>query len=405
MKKQITLLSVLMVFVFVTDSQSDEWNSRNDPTLFSGDFDYTLSNLPQTGKASNRPWTPTYWPVYNNQLAMQFTGRSITRALRKYKAAFGDLTDDRESSNKKRNKDQRWWQFVSPYKGPKRPNDNIDPDNDGNVGDDSDDANDGVETWWGLWNAWVPAAMLQPAPQRSVIYDSVVFHTQDMEALLILVSRYARITKMGGGGLYVDNEDALKNDQTNAGAFFIVLTNMLGIGKKSLAVDRTDNNQLLSQPIAGYRIRKKIPVSEYKALDLLGYPNARSYSEIARNKNVAEWYYIKLILKYVPYARTRRGKPKFDRLVYEMILELDKNGLITGGEWIKPAKSSLPDVVWLPEKSGISTGSLDYHVIEALLNISRRDSDTGVNEMTKADIIEHVATPSEDDNDDSPAGR
>ena len=45
-------------------SKADAWDYRNAPDRFRVDLDYTLANLPKSGKALNDPWTDTYWPHF-----------------------------------------------------------------------------------------------------------------------------------------------------------------------------------------------------------------------------------------------------------------------------------------------------------------------------------------------------
>jgi hypothetical protein len=56
---------------------------------------------------------------------------------------------------------------------------------------------------------------------------------------------------------------------------------------------------------------------------------------------------------------------------YEYILELDKDGKITGGEWVGNSKEVHPDFFWLPLKaSAASVANIKYADVKALMDAS-----------------------------------
>lgn len=65
---------------------------------------------------------------------------------------------------------------------------------------------------------------------------------------------------------------------------------------------------------------------------------------------------------------------------YEYILELDRDGVIVGGEWAGPSKRRHPDFVWLPtgpDSVPIAGGAISYEAVKELADMSVQRSRPG----------------------------
>ena len=85
---------------------------------------------------------------------------------------------------------------ISDHMGNGKARDGIDNDGDGEI-DECDDR-DGVETWFGLCHAWVPAAMREDRPLNTIEYNGVTFHVGDLEALIIAAYNRNGAEMIGG---------------------------------------------------------------------------------------------------------------------------------------------------------------------------------------------------------------
>ena len=394
-RNNVSFLS-LFFLICVSNLFADQWDSRNNPTNFGPGMEYRFSRLPLHGEAANVPWTASYWPTYESSRNMLFTNLSfITHPLKKYEKAFGET--GRLTAENPDFVDSILGKYLSDRIGPGQiypGHDNDDDSASDNVGD-----HDGVDSWWGLCNGWTAAAILYEKPQKPVRYEKIVFRKRDIKTLLILSARYSPVKTVGGGGWYLDNDGNLQNKKTNAGAFFIIVTNMLGLRKKSFAQENMSAFQMFNRPVQGYRILTKKQLTEFEALDLLGYPEKRAYSPGLGRPNIAEWHYIKIRVKYVSNQMRAKQRQNLKNNIYELIIEVDEDGFIAGGEWVGASRHLYPDFLWIPEESDLSSGHFDCRIIKKILEISNAESDENINEMTKAEFIEAVASPSEPDND------
>jgi len=396
MNKNTVFFLSLIFFVCASNAIADHWGSQDNPTNFGAGMEFFFSRLPRQGEAANVPWTASYWPTYESSRNMRSANLNfITLPLKKYEKAFGET--GRLIAENPDLVDSILGKWLCGRIGP---GDIISgQDNDGDSQTDGLGDHDGVDSWWGLCNAWTAASVLYDEPVKPVKYEKTVFRKRDIKTLLILSARYSPVKTIGGGGWYLDNDGNLANKKTNAGAFFVVVTNMLGLRKKSFAQENMSAFQMFNRPVRGYRILKKRQLTEYEALDLLGYPEKRSYSPRLGQPNIEQWHYIKMRVYYVSsHSRAKRGK-NLKRNTYELIIEVDEDGFIIGGEWVGKSRHMYPDFLWIPEQSDLSSGHFDCRIIKKILEISTAESDENINEMTKADLINAVANPGEPDND------
>ena len=386
----------------LVDGKADAWNWTNNPDRFQVDFNYNFFELPESGAAAVTPWPDTYWPTYKDSTNQRWQGQQELSPLEKYDAAFNGWSATEEFMELRPfeagNCDAEWdteyyeqlgpaAKYASDYKGNKKARDGVDSDGDGEV-DECDD-NDGVESWWGLCHAWVPAAMLEKEPQRSVTHNGVTFDVGDIKALLI--TQYDRTSAYMLGGRC--NEKEVERDEhgrikashcrdTNAGAFHVVAANMLGVYNRSFAEDRTYDYEVWNQPLRDFEVLSKQEVSAQEAMAALGQADAESSSY---NEEATRFAKVRTKVRYITEPHQSSTEPLVPAVenndsytgsdTYEYILELNDEGEILGGEWLGYSQASHPDFLWLPTVARSGNPHVNIDLVRELLELSTQPED------------------------------
>lgn len=380
---------------------AEKWNSVNNPSVFSTTLEYKLTALPKEGKAEQIPWPDTYWPTYEDSINARWqvlyeykpVSKDTLSPAEKYDMAFNNWNPGDDfyklrpytTENCLTKKwDKAYYdklgplaKWVSQNKGNWEAHNGVDDDGDGKT-DECDDR-DGVETWWGLCHAWVPAAILEKEPKKAVVYNGVRFEVSDIKALLILAYDSSNAKLVGGRC----NDKEIKTDpntgrllayqcrDVNAGTFHVIMANYLGKMKKAIAEDRVYDYEVWNQPILGWKVDSMTKISKTKALQLLKLsgtkyeynPDAKSFYEVyATVQYVTESNpeYAPLVPKIEQYIRTDK---------YHYVLELDSSGKIIGGEWLDQSLKNHPDFLWLPLSPG-TYAPLSLANVQKLLQMS-----------------------------------
>ena len=350
-------------------SQSVEWNEGDDPNIldFGQNFEYRFDDLPVQGETTTPPWAGSYWPTYLDSINDRWDKSSddTLSPAQKYETAFGKVgIQDAVSleygvdSMKHRTPctDDTVCNAATGEKCSKR------------HGQDNGFC---VETWFGICHAWGPAAVLEPEPINPVTFNGVEFKVQDIKALITLsydfglkaksLSETCEVRNTGGPDGIQYNEFGIPTAEysacadTNAGTFHTVIANYLGIQKIGLVEDRTYDYETWNQPLRGYKIWKKYPkvIDATKANQLLGATG----DKYAFNPDAVGFRQVKLSLRWIAESHQDLDgnlSASIDDYtntdVYEYIVELDAEGKIIGGEWIKGSRQNHPDFLWAAEE-------------------------------------------------------
>lgn len=375
--------------------KEDRWDWRNDPRRFSGELVYDLADLPREGRAEHESWPSTYWPMYEDSINHRWRNNELSPA-EKYDQAFNGWTPTEEfmelrpfDRNRPADWDQEYYQQLGPLA-------NHISANMGNRSDRelSAEAEDGrpeewdVETWWGLCHAWVPAAMREDRPLRSVEYNGVTFHVADLEALLIAAYNRAPAAMLGGrcnDGHGDDDRDGAEVERdengravdsqcrdTNAGSFHVIMTNYLGLRQEAYAEDRTYDYEVWNQPVVAFEVTKLEEIDLARANELLSVTG----DTYQYNEDAVTFYEVNANTTYITESEASidpADASRFERTDrYTYILELDADGKIIGGEWTGATRSNLPDFLWNPERlSRSSVPHLDLDKVRMLVRMSR----------------------------------
>jgi hypothetical protein len=365
-----------------------------------------IADLKSKGTASKTAWPASYWPTYEDGINNRWQGSDELSPAEKYDAAFNGWDPASveglrpwDPDNCSGEFDKEYYEklgplakFASKNKGNWRSHDGVDSNADGNIDEcSSTDGNDGVETWFGLCHAWVPASMLEDEPKKAVTKNGVTFEVSDIKALLI--ASYDRSDSTMLGGRCNDAGDKVTRDEfgritsdacrdTNPGSLHVIMTNLLGEEGRGFAFDRTWDYQVWNQPVTGYEILDQKEVTETEALAKLGRTDVTAYPY---NKDAKRWVSVRakvfFVVESVPMTTpTLEDIARYTRSdTYEYVLELDADGNIIGGEWLTTTSygsryTALPDFLWFPKGPGFpSFNTLDLETVRELVRLSRED--------------------------------
>jgi hypothetical protein len=236
------------------------------------------------------------------------------------------------------------------------------------------------DLWWeGICHGWSQAATNYPEPAKVLVSNPdgirVPFGSSDVKALLAMhegynyggaysfTGRRCKVSgKVEGEG---DNRDRNPNPPSeadantpdckdvNAGAFHVVISNMLGIHGRGFVADIDRYNDVWNQPITSY----ESSVTGEEAITA-----ADTAAGVTRKIRVkTKMTYGEELKFYTPElaatgARNFVSKnpvtgtvhQEFRNKPYEYILELDSAGKVVGGTWISQTR---PDFMWMFERS------------------------------------------------------
>jgi hypothetical protein len=383
------------------EGKGDRWDWINDPTRLTQRLNYRVDELPARGESTHEAWAESYWPTYEGSTNYRWQGPTVLSPLEKFDTAFHGWTVSptyADLSNLATCGDDAAEQFTA-YRnslGPAakwqagaqsrtRMFDGRDNDNDGQIDECGPSDFDGIETWWGLCHAWAPAAILEPEPQHAVEYNGVRFEVSDIKALLLTVYDGTLSTSLGGRcnakELERDEYGRVKANEcrdTNAGAWHVVVTNLLGLQQQAFVEDRTGDFEVWNQPLIGYEITEQKEIDLATALSLLN-AGGEAYPF---NDQAERFFEVKMTTTYVTESHPSTepvGNANYRRHdYYHYVLEIDSRGKIIGGEWIGSSRENHPDFLWLPTAADTSrwrrsNPNVTLADVHKLVELSRAD--------------------------------
>jgi len=253
------------------------WGSNDDPQklVMDGTFNYKFADLPLEGEADIVPWAGSYWPTHEDSINYKWNGADSMSASLKYERAFDKTEIEDKVSND---------YGVAKYTSRKACTEDSECDDEACAIRDGEDSGFCIPTWWGICHAWAPAAVDQPEPIRPVTVtndagEEIEFKVNDIKALVTYSYNKGKSTKFmslrcndKGSDIELDEygrPESTKCNDTNAGSFHVVATNLLGIQKKSFVEDRTYDFEVWNQPVRGYSATSD-DVTGKEANELLG---------------------------------------------------------------------------------------------------------------------------------------
>lgn len=335
-------LAVLTTNVFATTPAP--WEGFSAPDIISSGFKANLNDLPKEGAMNYDPkaWSGHWWPSkeggvnnrWNSTTREGFGYRSFS------KSELLQLSAEQISALSPTEKfDIAFQRYNYPLK--KEVGATVNPN---------------ASDWDGICHGWAPASINHDEPVAFSVKNNdgitINFGSSDIKALLsygyasnIDNSNEHHMGLRCNFGRWTGGQKECDQD-LNAGAFHLILTNELGINHRSFVADLDRFEQVWNQPIAGYRVS-----SISKSRRPSPGAAASAVSEVTVKVKV---YYVEESLPMMwPVMGT--VKQTFNVTDYEYALELNAKGEIVGGNWIS---TNRPDFVWTKAKINTFGGAL-----------------------------------------------
>ncbi|MBF0315241.1 MAG: hypothetical protein HQK50_01380 [Oligoflexia bacterium] len=337
------------------------WNLTNDPAqmekiLGEGSLVYDIHKLPKEGHLSKKPWADTYWPTRLHGINWRWQGEVEYKG----KNALGFNSVNEEFSLKDlKQMSKTDISHLSPAE--KLDVYNCDYKHWSNYNKESKRTRMAffAPSWTGICHGWAPAAIRYDEPQPITVCNrdgiEIPFGSSDIKALLSKweTEHSGDACQVGGrSGRSVRESDLKESKDTspndvNAGAFHVVLTNMIGRMDKGFVMDRDPGSQVWNQPIEGYKIvsvKEQAPtrkLSSKKTAKELVIENDVTYTSELMDEDM-----------HADPQVAAQNEPKGaaenpiirKHVVYKYVLELDADSKIIGGRWLKIEH---PDFIWL----------------------------------------------------------
>ncbi len=315
----------------------EAWDRSNDPLHLGEQYEYTLAQLPVDGQATETPWSDSYWPSHKGGIALRWLDSEESDA---FKYVSPDKTQVQAMSQEdlaKLSPAEKFDIFNDRYDYPtvKKERKRVSPD---------------AESWEGICHGWAPAAINFAEPKPVLITNAsgmqIPFGSADVKALLDYyqgVVSFARFHMLGQrcDANITDDPEAAKKPEcrdTNAGAFHVILANLIGLQKKALVADVTRDAEVWNQPVYAFSTK----LGEKHAPSAGASPDAVSEVEVETDMTYTK--------EVSPNWEALNGTDEFNNhtLTYRYRIELNSDGKIVGGAW--DDDEDRPDFLWTQEK-------------------------------------------------------
>lgn len=349
MKCLLVAFGLIIAPVATQASIDQEWGRHSDPSIRSRSYERHFSLLPLSGKPKDhrKLWASDWWPNRKGSINFRWNAETPT--------GFRLVSPTREEAHGMTEKE------LSAL-APSEKFDLLMGDYDYSLKKEvARMANPRAPEWYGICHGWAPAAVnhVEPTAKNLLGQDglTIPFGSSDIKALL---SYYyanhhdAGSTRQMGKRCFFMNPGCSDED-LNAGAFHIALTNSVGILRESMILDLERNELVWNHAVNGYHttiVDDELPPSDDSA--------RRTVRRIR----------VKTAMGYVKEIKSNSWSPTNGSGLhvngvahYEYFLDIDAKGKIIGGNWISKAR---PDFIWGMDKATRFTGK--FARLSELLN-------------------------------------
>lgn len=325
------------------------WRDYSNPNIMSENFERNFEKLPLHGAPhdSQKLWANDYWPTKRgsinyrwnsvNPIGFDLVSPTKEQALQMSPADIATLAASEKL-------------------------DLLNGDYDYSVRRDVEgNSSKSAALWNGICNGWAPAAINhnEPLPKTLMNPDGIQipFGSSDIKALLSYYYAFKHevdSTHQMGRRCNI-NFGTHCDDDLNAGAFHIVLTNKLGLEQTSFIADVERFRQVWNHA-----------VNEYTSTVVNTNLAPASDSAPGTLKRI----HVKTVMSFILEIKKNNWNPVLgtedhvnDVRNYEYLLDINANGEIVGGEWISKSR---PDFLWEMSKATSFNGK--FARLSELLN-------------------------------------
>lgn len=335
-----------------TNGILEAWKGFSAPEIMASGFKHTMNELPLEGHVQNgtKGWSSSYWPSREGGINVRwnapkkegFDYASPTKA----QVQMMSLQELSMLSPT-----EKYDLYTGQYDYPMKKL-------------AATAANRRAPDWAGICHGWAPAAINHNEPTPKIVTNpdgiQIPFGSADIKGLLSYY--YAHHYESEGSnqmglrcffGSWMGGTRGCSND-LNAGAFHIVITNMLGIRNEGFLVDVDRYKEVWNQPVYGYK-------SKILADNLKLSGNAAS-TAVKEMKIATEFYYVDESDNLTWEVAMGTKEQIIAKRDYVYTLEIDAAGRIVGGDWESDER---PDFLWNKTKAPSIDGILS-HLTELL---------------------------------------
>lgn len=355
MSYRLMILSVLFVSFAHASTQSvlEAWKGFSRPEIMASGFTHDLKELPLEGtvQIGPRAWSGHYWPTMEGGINVRWNSPK--------KEGFDYSSPSKEQVKTmsldelaKLSPTEKYDLYTGQYNYPMKSR---------VTGTTRRSAPD----WAGICHGWAPATIHHNEPTPKVLTNpdgiQIPFGSSDIKALLSYYYAYDHEVETSHQvglrcffGRWMGGAKSCQED-LNAGAFHIVISNMLGLRKEGFMGDVDRFKEVWNQPIVGYK-------STILASNL--EPSRRAADLAVKEIRIAtDLFYVDEV-DHVTWDVVHGTKEQLiAKRSYVYRLEIDADGKIVGGEW---ESAERPDFLWNKEKATEFKGMLSQ--LPALLN-------------------------------------
>jgi len=329
----------------------EEWKDYSNPEIITSDYIYNFESLPLEGTVEDgkRAWSGHYWPSRHGGINNRWN--TDTEEGFGYRSPQKNVVLQMSQEELKRlSPSEKFDLFMGRY--------------DYSLKEEaSGTASSRAPDWAGICHGWAPASLhhIEPTPKVFVNPDGVKipFGSADIKALLSYYYAFYHESETNQIGLrcYLASWIGVGrgcNDDVNAGALHVIISNRLGLRKEGFLMDKDRYRQVWNQPVIGFK-------SQILSENLTASPGSAS-GAVKELRLRTELYYVD---ESLPQWETVHGTPnqKVSFLNLQYRLELNRQNEIIGGEW---ESSERPDFLWSKTKTTEFNGLLKG--LEKLLN-------------------------------------
>lgn len=349
-------MTIRMIFISVlfvslthasTQSINEAWKGFSAPEIMASGFIHHMKELPLEGtvQIGPRAWSGHYWPSREGGINVRWNSPS--------KEGF-----DYKSPSKEKVKNMSLEQLAQ--LAPTEKYDLYTAQYDYPMKELAATAASRHAPYWaGICNGWTPATLHHNEPTPKVMTNpdgiQIPFGSADIKALLSYYYAFHHETEGSNQvglrcffGRWMGGSKGCDED-LNAGAFHIVISNMLGLRKEGFAADVDRFKEVWNQPVVAYK-------SQVLA-DKLKPSDKAAETAVKEIKIKTEFFYVDEVEHVswdVVHGTTEQLIAKKE---YTYFLEIDGAGNIVGGSWDSFER---PDFLWNKEKATEFVGILSH---------------------------------------------
>lgn len=337
--KQVFLACVLMLSTLSAKAEiTREWEDYSNPSIRSNSYEYSLARLPLSGspRDTQKLWANDYWPRKKGLINLRWNARQPVGFKLKSPAKAEAMMMSEE-------------QLAT--LAPSEKLDILNGDFEFSLVKEVDEiADKSAALWHGICNGWAPAAVNHNEPTPKVLTSvdgiKVPFGSSDIKALLSYYYAYhheVESTRQMGKRCLLIGPGC--DEDLNAGAFHIVLTNDVGLRGESMIADVERGRQVWNHAVNEYKttiVEDNLAPAKDSAKGTVRRVHVKTDMTFVQEIKANSWFPTNGTPDHINGVRN-----------YEYTVDLDVSGKIIGGKWISKVR---PDFIWSMDKVKVFNG-------------------------------------------------